>query len=215
MLLEVWIVLFIHLAWTTHILLKDWMRMMLWDLLLPTSALFISVFRSTNGVSHLAVWVLPQKLVSTFSLSTSCTHFVRDTHHNSWAIITEDAAGILTYNIVLLVLVWACVADVAVSVLLKTLVFSLIFLLWTTQMLMDLHQLHNRLLKLNVFTTSWEVSCFSWSFTFASILDSKTCAIFSFLKLINIIVVERADISLVHLMLNLIIMMILLLLGAT
>ncbi len=78
-------------------------------------------------------------------------------------------------------------------------------------MLMDLHQLHDWLLELNIFTTS-EVPCFSWSLTFTSVLDSKT--ILSLFKLVDIIIIERADVSLIQLMLNLVVMMILFLLGA-
>ena len=78
-------------------------------------------------------------------------------------------------------------------------------------MLMDLHLLHDWLLELNIFTTS-EVPSFSWSLTFTSVLDSKT--ILSLFKLVDIIIIERADVSLIHLMLNLVVVMILFLLCA-
>lgn len=93
MLSILWVILFIHLAWTTLILFKDRMRLVYRDMLLSTSAYFISVFRCPNSAWHLWSWILSHSSVIIMR-STSSIHFIWNSHH-PWAIITKYAAAIL------------------------------------------------------------------------------------------------------------------------
>lgn len=151
-LVQIRVVLLEHLAWAALILLKCWMTMMLLKLLLATSALLFSVFRTTNSARYLTEWACS---VAIWPLlwSTSSSHLIRD-HHNPWAFIANDAA--IVHILEVQVLTWAVATQIAVSLL----ACLWIPLFWAAELLVHLHQLHNWLRELDVFA-SREVSGFS------------------------------------------------------